>query len=190
MKKTIATIVAVILVACLTVPAFAATQEVETANIPSAQIGEGKTVASADSGTTVSENTNATAKEALPDAVAAENKAESIDGKVLYVFDVTSGSNTAKVKFAMPSDKKFAYALHFNNATGKWEKIDASYADGTLTATSANGWSPVAVIVTSTSSTTPVSPQTGETTPAVYVVCAMVLAAAAAAFFFKSRKTA
>lgn len=192
MKKILATLVAALLVACLTVPAFAANAEVEKANIPSAEIGEGKAVASGDTDTTVVENQNTVAKDSLSKTVDALNAEQKKDGGILYLVDVSTSNpgKTAKIKFKMPNGKELAFVLYYDSANNKWQRADATYTDGVLTVSVTSGQAPVAVVVSSVGSSSPVSPQTGETVPAVYAACAVMLSAAAVAFVVKSRKAA
>ena len=80
-------------------------------------------------------------------------------------MDVTASGNTAKLKFAMPAGKELAYVLHWDGA--KWEKVDASYADGVLTIT-VKAWSPVAVVLknaTNSDGTSPVAPRRAKWLP-------------------------
>lgn len=201
MKKIMAILLAAMLIACLSVTAFAVTDaEVNQANIPSAEIGEGKTVAPGSDTTTAAEwsidlsPTGASEKASLKTAIENTNAADGVKASVQYLLDVstTDGSKTAKLKFDMPTGKKLAYVLGYNADTEKWEKVQATYADGTLTITIPSGvdWSHVAVTVQNTAAGGQTSPQTGEVTTSVYVACAALMAVAAAAFFIKSRKAA
>ncbi|MBO4854518.1 MAG: LPXTG cell wall anchor domain-containing protein [Oscillospiraceae bacterium] len=198
MKKILAILVAAIMIACLSVTAFAVTDaEVDKANIPSAQIGPGKTVAPGSDVTAAkwhddSTDAGRTVKASLKTAIENTNAADGVNASVLYLLDVstTDGSTTAKLKFSMPAGKKLAYVLSYNVTAGAWEKVEASYADGTLTITSPNGWSHVAITVQNTAAGGQTSPQTGEVTTSVYVAFAALMAVAAAAFFIRSRKAA
>ena len=140
MKKILAILVAAIMIACLSVTAFAVTDaEVDKANIPSAQIGPGKTVAPGSDVTAAkwhddSTDAGRTVKASLKTAIENTNAADGVNASVLYLLDVstTDGSTTAKLKFSMPAGKKLAYVLSYNVTAGAWEKVEASYADGTL----------------------------------------------------------
>lgn len=201
MKKFLAILVAAMMIACLSVTAFAVTDaEVDKANLPSAELGEGKTVAPGSDVTTTSEweidwaPTGASEKASLKTTVDTINANDGVNASVQYLLDVgtTDGSRTAKLKFDMPDGKKLAYVLNYNAATGKWEKVEATYTNGTLTITAPAGvnWSHVAITVVNTAAGGQTSPQTGEVTTSVYVAFAALMAVAAVAFFIKSRKAA
>ena len=201
MKKILAILMAAMMIACLSVTAFAVTDsEVDEANIKSSEIGEGQTVAPASDVTSASEwtidltPTGASEKASLKTAVENTNAADGVNASVQYLLDVTTtdGSKTAKLKFDMPTGKKLAYVLNYNDATDKWEKVEATYSNGTLTITAPAGvdWSHVAITVQATAAGGQTSPQTGEVTTSVYVAFAALMAVAAAAFFIRSRKAA
>ncbi len=198
MKKILATLAAALLIACLTVTVFAdevTKEEVDMANLPSAEVGEGGTVAPGDNDTTAEWHVDTTPegeaeKASLRDAINATNAQLDKDGDVLYLFDVktVSGAKKATLKVKMPSGTTLAYVLRYDEGEGTWVRVEASYADGVLTVAATDVLSPVAIVVETNG--TPVSPQTGEAVTAVYAVGAVLLAAAAAAFIVKSRKAA
>ena len=165
MKKFLAILVSLVMVMALTVTAFASEA---TKNTPSATVA---TFTSEDA--TFSVNTNEEARLAVE-----EGEGET----TAYLFDVESESNTIHV--GNIEIKGLVRVIHWED--GKWVEVEASYADKTLTVTSENGWSPIAVIVKSGDS---VAPDTGDMT-VVFIACAAVMACAAAAFAVKSKKAA
>ena len=165
MKKFLAILVSLVMVMALTVTAFASEA---TKNTPSATVA---TFTSKDA--TFSVNTNEEARLAVE-----EGEGET----TAYLFDVESESNTIHV--GNIEIKGLVRVIHWED--GKWVEVEASYADKTLTVTSENGWSPIAVIVKTGDS---VAPDTGDMT-IVFVACAAVMACAAAAFAVKSKKAA
>ena len=165
MKKFLAVLVSLVMVMSLTVTAFASEK---TQNTPSAVVA---TFTSEDA--TFSVNSNEDARKAVE-----EGEGET----TAYLFDVKSDKNTIHV--GNIEIKGLVRVLHWED--GKWVKVEASYADKTLTVTSENGWSPIAVIVKTGDS---VAPGTGDMT-VLFVACAAVMACAAAAFIVKSKKAA
>jgi hypothetical protein len=165
MKKFLAILVSLVMVMALTVTAFASEA---TKNTPSATVA---TFTSEDA--TFSVNTNEEARLAVE-----EGESET----TAFLFNVESESNTIHV--GNIEIKGLVRVIHWED--GKWVEVEASYADKTLTVTSENGWSPIAVIVKTGDS---VAPDTGDMT-VVFVACAAVMACAAAAFAVKSKKAA
>ena len=165
MKKFLAILVSLVMVMALTVTAFASEA---TKNTPSATVA---TFTSEDA--TFSVNTNEEARLAVE-----EGEGET----TAFLFNVESESNTIHV--GNIEIKGLVRVIHWED--GKWVEVEASYADKTLTVTSENGWSPIAVIVKTGDS---VAPDTGDMT-IVFVACAAVMACAAAAFAVKSKKAA
>lgn len=169
MKKLLALLAAVVMVLCLSVSAFAA-ENTPSATVATFVPGEGVTVAV---------NTNEDARLALDAAV-------NSDESVAYLFDASGAANTITIKLSLAD---LSRVLHWEN--GAWKQVEASYADGTLTATSANGWSPIAVLTKNAAAAPggPTAPQTSDVA-GIYVACATVMACAAAAFVVKSKKAA
>ena len=167
MKKFLAILVSLVMVMALTVTAFASEA---TKNTPSATVA---TFTSEEA--TFSVNTNEEARLAVE-----EGEGET----TAYLFVVESESNTVKVNNIEIKD--LVRVLHW--ADGKWTQVEASYADKTLTITSENGWSPVAVIVKAAPDGSQ-APDTGDMS-VVLVACAAVMVCAAAAFAVKSKKAA
>ena len=167
MKKFLAILVSLVMVMSMTVTAFASEA---TKNTPSATVA---TFTSEDA--TFSVNTNEEARLAVE-----EGEGET----TAYLFNVESKSNTIHV--GNIEIKDLIRVLHW--ADGKWTQVEASYADKTLTVTSENGWSPIAVIVKAAPGGSQ-APDTNDMT-VVFVACAAVMVCAAAAFAVKSRKAA
>ena len=167
MKKFLAVLVVFVMAISLTVTAFASEA---TKNTPSATVA---TFTSEDA--TFSVNTDEEARLAVQ-----EGEGET----TAYLFDVKSENST--VHIGNIEIKDLARVIHW--ADGKWTEVTASYADKTLTVTSDNGWSPIAVIVKAAPGGSE-APGTGDMT-VIFVACAAVMACAAAAFVAKSKKAA
>lgn len=204
MKKLVAILLAGVLTIGGAVTAFAAPS-------PTAQQGTGKiatyTAANLEEGDKVitKNSFEDAAEQAAADAIKADPAAKAQEAgipadvaaklTVNSVFDLTlqSGKDyngTATVTFNVPgvTADSTAYVLHWEN--GKWVNVTSSKGNGTITATFANGFSPVAILVDASTlktnaSSTGSSPKTGE---APYMAVMFAVAAAAVAGMAISRK--
>lgn len=170
MKKFVSLMVAVMMLCCLTVTAFAATASAQQGTV------DPKGINVADDGT----------------VTVSEDAAQNMDSSKEYT--ITLGDVTVTLKYA---SGKWTGSIAADKAAAAQAAVAAAVTAGTAIATApaaavAGGTGPASFVVngngTATTGTAAgVSPQTGETV-AVYAVAAVVMAAAAAAFVVKARK--
>ncbi len=186
MKKLFAFVVAMVMVLSMRVSAFAVSTSSKSSpdtSDDSSTTTSAAVVKSENLNISYSAQTAPTTTEIA--AVAGATAAKT--ATVAAVVDITPVATASSYTFQVTNvtNKNFVALLHWNGA--KWEKVSGAKCDANGNITFAiSSFSPFAIIT----STTPVSPQTGEMNAVVYASCAIMMAGAAVVLFNKSKKNA